>query len=90
MSINVTIKAVLTKEESALTKEDQNVAGDHYISLDEGVPESQIADAALDVFHSHVPVSQPDNFEYQVFLNGNRLYASNNHDSYSLSESGSM
>lgn len=46
-------------------EEDQHVPGIHVVAVS-GVPTELVANAALDVFHSSVPVTELDAFEFLV------------------------
>jgi hypothetical protein len=77
-------------KEDKLSEEDQEIAGEHTVSLCDELFEWQIADAALDVFHSAVAIGELDNFEFEVWHKGKQLETNDDHESYALSEMGSM
>ena len=54
-------------------REDAHVQGIHAISIGAGVPPALAANAALDIFHSHVPVGELDCFEFLVVQPNNGL-----------------
>ena len=90
MSVNVFVKAIPQVEFSALKPDDRGIPGWHSVFVDSSVEMAHIADAALDVFHSTEAIDVLDNFDFEVWFGGELLEANNDHESYSLSEMGSM
>lgn len=48
-------------------KLDEDVAGDYLLDLDGSLDPKDHANAALDVFHSNIPVKVLDDFSFSVF-----------------------
>lgn len=46
---------------------DRDVSGVYLLGIDADVPPQERAAAALDVFHSSVPVKMPEDFDFRVF-----------------------
>ena len=51
---------------SKLDDEDLHVPGTYLLEVDQDLPAAQRADAALDIFHSRVPVGVLEDFEFDV------------------------
>lgn len=67
-----------------LDPEDLSVPGEYKIKIQAEVPHEMIADVALDVFHSNIPVDNLDDFEFVVKdAEGNEMETNPEHDSYS-------
>ncbi|MEJ8837645.1 hypothetical protein [Ramlibacter sp. AN1133] len=73
-----------------LRLDDRSVRGVHLVGVNVTVAEKSRAEAALDVFHSTVPVKVLDDFEFSVVdpASGRVLPRDHDHESYSLSEEG--
>lgn len=54
---------------------DQDVAGRYRVALKPGIPDAHLASAALDVFHSDVPVDTLDDFSFEVTDLGGKALA---------------
>lgn len=71
--------------------EDAGVAGEYILEIDDDINPKQLANAALDVFHSTVPVKMLDDFDFMVLdVNGNELELDDECEDYSLSDSGEV
>jgi hypothetical protein len=90
MSKNVLIKVSQITDSSNIQEDDRDVAGEYNITVDDSVDESFLADCALDVFHSRVAVSALEDFNFEVWFQGNEIEQTPNHSNYSLSEMGSL
>lgn len=68
--------------------DDQALDNEYHVYVSEEVPEHQVADAALDIFHSSIAVNILDDFEFQVLKEGVVLETSEDHQVYSLEDKG--
>lgn len=68
-----------------LGDDDRDVPGIYAVRVDAALPAHQMASAALDAFHSTVPVDELERFSLRVTLDGRDLDEDPAHDSYSLS-----
>lgn len=65
--IKVGLHAIPTTPRHLLDQEDDDVEGHYIITLKALTPSLLLANAALDAFHTRVPVSITDDFEYKVY-----------------------
>ena len=74
---------VTPNTKDSLHKDDLEIGSVYRVILDDEVTEN-IADTALDVFHSNVPIKQLDDFDFVVKDEmGNTLDENTEYDSYS-------
>jgi hypothetical protein len=86
----VTVNAIALVEFNDLRLEDQGIAAQTKVSVDSYVPEGLIANAALDIFHSCITVSEPKNFRFEVRRDDKVLEEGEGCDSFEFSESGDV
>ncbi|MCC1496781.1 hypothetical protein [Alcanivorax sp. 1008] len=60
------------------------VPGRADVVIDASVEKTRWADAALDAFHSAIPIKSLDDFELSVVFEGEALECRDDHESYSL------
>lgn len=88
--IGVAVAAVNLVPVAELGVLDQGVPGVYVMMLPKGLPIATLASAALDVFHSNLPVDNLDDMEFFAFdpETGLVLEEGDDHESYSLSNLG--
>lgn len=86
--LTVHVAAIPMVAENDIDGDDRNVAGTYEVSLKCGVLRKQIANAALDSFHSNVAVSVLDDFRFVVFspITGEVFVQDDETEDYSLTE----
>lgn len=86
-NIKVGLQAIPITPRHLLAQEDDGVEGHYIITLKALTPGLLLANAALDAFHTRVPVSIPGDFEYKVYDldNGKMLAPYDEIESYSTS-----
>lgn len=70
MPVDFTVAATATVDFEELDAEDQEVPGEHNISVPPSWlawPEEKLAGAILDIFHESTPVNELENFDFSVF-----------------------
>ena len=60
---------------------DAEITGEYPVTLAGDVTPEQVADVALDVFHSEVPVKVLEDFTFTVLFNGVEVEGALGHDS---------
>lgn len=73
-----------------LNANDVDVAGEYDVVLDDDVTEAQIADVALDVFYSNIPVKMLEDFTLTVVFNDQEMTPNPEHESSDFQHRGSM
>lgn len=86
----VTVKIIRVAEEHQLSPDDHELPLEVQIEIDGSVDDELLADAALDIFHDNIAVDCLDDFVFEVWFEGEQLTPKEDHDSYSLSQSGSV
>lgn len=86
----VALAAINLLNKTALYADDRLVPGLYHVELDKELPKDKWASAALDMFHSRVPVKHLDDFSFVVFdpETGIVLPQDPDHEDYSYSDRG--
>jgi hypothetical protein len=85
--VDVIVKAEAVYEN--LQSDDTDIEGNYTIRLKDEVPRELWASAALDIFHSNIPVAELDCFEFSVeTVDGEPLLEEEDVKPYSLSNQG--
>jgi len=61
---HIVVKALPIVDRATLSEEDQEVPETTTIAVDDSVPTDHLANAALDVFHTYIPVDELEAFEF--------------------------
>ena len=69
---------------------DKDLPSEVDIEINNSIPEDQLADAALDIFHGSVAVKVLDHFSFLVMKDGEHLVPQEDHDGGSLEDEGSV
>ena len=86
IELTVTIETLVSDDE--LNEEELDIPDVVHLAVSGDTPEHLLADAALDVLHSEIAISCLDHFDFVVLRDGKPLETDENHETYSLSESG--
>lgn len=88
--ITMALAAINHLNKTALYADDRSVPGLYHVELDKDLPKEKWASAALDMFHSRVPVKHLDDFAFVVFNpeTGIVLSQDPDHEDYSCSDCG--
>lgn len=88
--ITVALAAINHLNKPALHADDRSIPGLYHVELDDDLPKEKWASAALDIYHSLVPVKNLDDFAFVVFEpdTGIVLPQDPDHEDYSYSDRG--
>lgn len=76
----VNVRVVCLVDESELDEEDQELPEEVEVVVEDTVPTDQIAKAALDAFHESFAVEVLDDFEFQVWSDGEEIFENETED----------
>lgn len=88
--ITMALAAINHLNKTALYADDRSIPGLYHVELDKDLPKEKWASAALDMFHSRVPVKHLDDFAFVAFdpETGIVLPQDPDHEDYSCSDCG--
>lgn len=64
---HIVVKALPIVERDTLSEKNQKVPETNIIAVDDSVPTDYLGNAALDAFHTPIPVAEQEAFEFEVW-----------------------